>query len=86
MLTSALLSDPVADVSGLTSASRQPFNHLLREQAADLHRHVVHCRAGQGLGFAFARVSESLHAVIAPRFFSTVVVASLVLVLGLFWV
>ena len=58
-------------------------NGMLREQAAILCRHFRQCGEAQGRWFAAAALAERVHALIAPRFVSTLLVVALVLGIAL---
>lgn len=58
---------------------------LLRPQADALCRHLHQCRDARGRWFGAARRAEALHRVVAPRFVTTIVLATVVLVAASAW-
>jgi hypothetical protein len=61
-------------------------NRVLREHAAALRRHLLHCQASQGRWFPAAVVAERLHRQMAPRFVTTVAAAALLLFAACGWI
>lgn len=60
-------------------------NGMLREQIAQLRRHITQCDAARGVWFSAALVGETLHQLIAPRFVTTVALACMALALACGW-
>ncbi len=54
---------------------------LLAEQAADLGRHLQHCRAQRGRWFSASLWAERAHGVLAPRFATILVLVTAALTL-----
>ena len=50
-----------------------------RDQALALCRHLQQCHAARGRWFALAMLAERVHALLAPRFATTVALVSLLL-------
>lgn len=66
----------------------QPELHqiLLHQQSVALRQHMAACMAQRGRWALGAALAESAHAIVAPRFVTTVGVVAGLLAVGLGWV
>lgn len=58
---------------------------MLTEQVQALDRHLQHCRAARGHWFGAAAWAERAHALVAPRFVTTLGGVALLLALCTWW-
>ena len=75
--TEPLRTEPRADTDADTDTGAHG-------ESSDLTRHLAHCTRSRGRLHGWRTVAEGLHAVLAPRFVSTVTVL-LVVIAGLVW-
>jgi len=62
-----------------------PAASRLTDQAGALGRHLRHCHAAQGRLFTLSLWTEQAHRLVAPRFITTLVVATLAIGLVSTW-
>lgn len=70
----------------MQNALLPPRDLSLRQHTRSLRSHLVECRRNGGAAQRLRCLGERVHGVLAPRLFTTVVAASLVLMAGSIWV
>ncbi|HSI49871.1 MAG TPA: hypothetical protein VLA61_16485 [Ideonella sp.] len=69
----------------MTTAAAPLAACLPHDQSAALGRHLQQCEQARGPWFVAAQVAERLHALVAPRFATTVALLALGLALASGW-